>query len=108
MGRSGLSARLVGHVRNGPQSAEVIHRSYPQAPSFPVKHDVDGLHCLWMKRWTKAHSSVRFHVKRQTMLTRVHTHRPVDRPVQNLEFRFRWLAGATSPAVKAGDMAGGR
>jgi hypothetical protein len=31
---------------------EVIHRSYPQAPEFHVKPDVDGLWTLWICRWT--------------------------------------------------------
>jgi hypothetical protein len=43
---------------------QVIHRSYPQAPPFHVKPDVERLHALWILRWTTADPSALFHVKR--------------------------------------------
>lgn len=45
-------------------TGDVIHRSYPQAAEFHVKHDVERLHPLWIPRWTAAVSSALFHVKR--------------------------------------------
>jgi hypothetical protein len=44
---------------------KVIHRSYPQALRFHVKHDVERLVSLWIPRWTTARRSVSFHVKRR-------------------------------------------
>jgi hypothetical protein len=43
---------------------EVIHRSYPQAARFHVKHDVERVHPLWIQRWRRCHPSELFHVKR--------------------------------------------
>jgi hypothetical protein len=44
--------------------AQVIHRSYPQAGQFHVKHDVERAHPLWIQRWKTCHPSELFHVKR--------------------------------------------
>ena len=43
--------------------ATVIHRSYPQAAEFHVKHDVERGHALWIQRWMTPQPSELFHVK---------------------------------------------
>jgi hypothetical protein len=45
-------------------TGDVIHRSYPQAAQFHVKHDVERPHPLWILRWTTADPSALFHVER--------------------------------------------
>ena len=45
-------------------TAEVIHKSYPQAASFHVKDDVERLQALWIHAWTTA--SQRRRVSRET------------------------------------------
>jgi hypothetical protein len=42
----------------------VIHKSYPQAAPFHVKHDVERVHPLWIQGWRSCHPSELFHVKR--------------------------------------------
>jgi len=45
-------------VRGRCATAKVIHRSYPQARQFHVKHDVERVHALWIHEWTDPHSKV--------------------------------------------------
>jgi hypothetical protein len=51
-----------GHI----STRHVIHRSYPQAAQFHVKHDVERLYPLWIQQWKTPNPSAMFHVKRKT------------------------------------------
>lgn len=41
-------------------TAKVIHRSYPQAPEFHMKHDVERVHALWIHEWKPQIRGARF------------------------------------------------
>jgi hypothetical protein len=58
------STSMVITVCGRHATGKVIHRSYPQADRFHVKHDVAGLHVLWIHARTSTCSSAPFHVKR--------------------------------------------
>ena len=51
-------------VRGQPGTVKVIHRSYPQALRFHVKHDVAALPGLWIGRCIAQPPDAPFHVKR--------------------------------------------
>jgi hypothetical protein len=68
----GQNARRVrcDDARSGPRSApKVIHRSYPQAGPFHVKHDVERVWSLWITPCITWNPSAMFHVKRRSTST---------------------------------------
>jgi hypothetical protein len=55
-----MSVTFCGQRR----TAEVIHRGYPQAAPFHVKHDVAAVLRLWIRRCISQRPPTSFHVKR--------------------------------------------